>query len=382
MISAYDFKWACTLLSLFLLNGCIGHKIDQETIQKDIAFITKTISENHPGPCNVLDPDFMTTLKAAHDGAMNAAQQVKTIEDYDTLLKAYVTHFNDSHMQISTHAKIEAAVQKPVLRKDFEAREIAPTIAWITLPNFEPDANQQIQLNGIIAQLPHYRTYDLIIFDVRGNGGGSSAWGLKIMQALFGKEYADPKIEAMHRNVYVDWRVSKENIEHIHGIVDRCKKEFGEQSPITEGIQNLYAGIKIALENGQSLYSQKDTENQAPVVAPSPVNKCTAKIMLLIDSHCFSACLDFIDQLKTLDKNVLLTGQKTGADALYIDIRCVELPSKLGTFCFPLKVYRNRPRESNQPYHPDITYPGNMGDSEAFEQWLKNEVITKLVNHI
>lgn len=72
--------------------------------------------------------------------------------------------------------------------------------------------------------------------------------------------------------------------------------------------------------------------------------------------------------------NVKLFGQTTGADSLYMQAREVALPSKLGHLILPMKVYRNRPRKNNEPYHPDVEFIGNIKDTKAVEEWVKKEI--------
>ena len=59
-----------------------------------------------------------------------------------------------------------------------------------------------------------------------------------------------------------------------------------------------------------------------------------------------------------------------------MDVRRIELPSKIGYLQIPLKVYRNRLRGHNQPYQPDIVYEGDIKDTPAVEAWLKQEVFS------
>ena len=49
--------------------------------------------------------------------------------------------------------------------------------------------------------------------------------------------------------------------------------------------------------------------------------------------------------------------------------RTVPLPSGLGDFSFPIKVYRNRIRQDNQPYNPDIEV--DTQDTENLELMIK-----------
>lgn len=52
-----------------------------------------------------------------------------------------------------------------------------------------------------------------------------------------------------------------------------------------------------------------------------------------------------------MTQNVILIGKTTKADRLYMELRTVELPSKLGIFSFPIKD-RNRNRGDNIQHIP------------------------------
>ncbi len=103
----------------------------------------------------------------------------------------------------------------------------------------------------------------------------------------------------------------------------------------------------------------------------------TAKIVVIIDAFCMSATLDFIDTLKSIDQNIILLGESTDADSVYMEIRIADLPSGKGQFQFPIKMYRNRLRGHNVPYVPDMPYPQTITLPAEKDAWLL-ETISKL----
>ena len=335
----------------------------------DIEFISKTIMENHPGPHNSLDPEFNKTLKLANQDVLDSIDKVKTLEDHNEVLQKYAKHFNDSHLNISAPVKLRKAPADFYQVKKFELKEFMPQVTWVTLPTFDPNNQQQNELNKIIAQLPNYRDHKLLIFDLRGNGGGDSYWGTKILGALFGDDYAHEKISAMDQNVYVDWRVSTENLAYLSDLINRLKKQYGNKSEGAILRQKLYDGMFAAQQEGIPLYSERDEANTRS--SENNQNLCHAKIIAIIDRQCGSACLRFIDELKSLNHPVKLWGQRTGADSLYMQARTVALPSKLGHLSFPMKVYRNRKRGDNEPYRPDVEFVGDIKNTPEVEQWVK-----------
>ena len=93
-------------------------------------------------------------------------------------------------------------------------------------------------------------------------------------------------------------------------------------------------------------------------------------MVAIIDQHCGSACLDFLDGLKAMDVNVIFIGETTGADSVYMELRTVTLPSGQGILGLPIKVYRNRVRGHNVPHEPTIQYNGNLKDTQELQNFV------------
>ena len=106
----------------------------------------------------------------------------------------------------------------------------------------------------------------------------------------------------------------------------------------------------------------------------SVCNPVKAKIIVIIDKGCGNACLTFIDQLKAMKHDVILFGQTTGADSVYMEVQKTDLPSKKGIFYFPMRVYKNRLRGNNIPYYPDIFY---ADDSSNNTETLQQAIIER-----
>ena len=101
-------------------------------------------------------------------------------------------------------------------------------------------------------------------------------------------------------------------------------------------------------------------------------------MILLTDLLCGSACLDFADIMLKLP-GVIHAGQPTWADTVYMDIRSLALPSKLGSFSIPQKVYRNRIRGNNQPCEPkaEWTFEGDISNDTDVKTWLWQKLASK-----
>jgi hypothetical protein len=102
-------------------------------------------------------------------------------------------------------------------------------------------------------------------------------------------------------------------------------------------------------------YKEYPTEHVMRMKSAHRKKPVSAKIVIVIDHACGSACLDFIDEMMSLDTGLTLGGEATAADSLYMEKREASLPSQRGTFIFPIKVYRGRALGYNVHYVPHIT---------------------------
>ncbi len=365
------FAIGLVLCLLFIGNQVFARSLRKIT-QQDIAFIHKTIFENHPGVKNDHDSDFVKTMDDAYQIAKNSIESMCSFSDYTTIIKEYLLSFRDTHMRF--YPKMKETISTTVIENDqiFSITEMLDNIVWITLPTFAPHAEQQKDLEIIITQLPRYREYKVIVFDVRSNTGGSSHWGTRILNALFTKEYASACIDEMNKDIKVDWRVSAENVEYLSSLTSYVAGQFGQDSQEALEIQAVEEGVKKAHKQNKDFYTEQAAQVLMPRIKSN--NPVQAKIAVITASCCVSLCLDFIDEVKAVDPQATLIGQVTDADSIYMEVRLVDFPSGKGKLQFPIKMYRNRPRGNNVPYVPDIPYPQNINSKQERDEWLLTTV--------
>lgn len=251
---------------------------------------------------------------------------------------------------------------------------------WVSIPSFyAPESEATLKgLRELVAQAPGWREARVVVLDVRGNGGGSSAWGDSIVQGLYGEalvsavQARDPARDQQ----YVDWRVSKDNLAHLRFLVDFVAREQGPESPMLKHVQRVTDGMAGALARREALFRLREEDEGAkagtaaagalPPLPPSPMR---GQVFLLTDGRCASACLDFADAVLAMP-GVTHVGQPTSADSVYMEVRIEKLPSGAAELALPVKVYRNRPRGHNVPYVPAHRYPGAPADTAALEAWV------------
>lgn len=262
--------------------------------------------------------------------------------------------------------KIEAA--QPTARPPIELRSFGEGHFWISLSSFNASDDEVVEgieavIDDVTRQIAALRDAAILVFDVRGNHGGSSTYGSMVAAALWGEDFiaaARPRTEA------VDWRVSRGNHRFLRDFnLARTERRFGPDAPQTRSYAEFVAQFEDALARGDTYL----TRTVDPAPSAIPANPVRARIFLLTDDQCFSACLDFADILRAIE-GVTHVGLETSADAIYIDNRGVWLPSELGRLGFSMKVYRGRVRGHNEPYVPHRTWTGDITDTRALERWI------------
>ena len=343
--------------------------IHSKWAEKDLIFIEKTIKENHPGIHNHLDQNFKMHLS---DSVKKAKKELKkALNDIERMevLCAFGKSFNDSHLSVFFPDLYQLRQPSPVKKcNDFVNKELSKNAYFIKIPTFNPNVEDQIKMNALLNLLPTLRRYPLIVFDVRQNGGGNSIWGSRIANMLFGEQYAEKKRMEFFKNQYTDYRASKDNIKHVEMIYETIIiPQSGPESDESIEWANIIKELHKAYKAKKPYASLSDYLNKNGDDVELSESLYKGKIIVLIDERCVSATLDFIDELKLLSDHVVLIGQTTKSDSVYMELRSVPLPSGKGEFHFPIKVYRNRPRGHNVPYTPDI----QLNDSEIEQYLLK-----------
>lgn len=245
-------------------------------------------------------------------------------------------------------------------------REFAPDVFWIGVPTFWPQGDalnlMQALQDDLEARAEALRNADILVFDVRGNNGGSSSWGDSIVSSVWGEAFAAYRTPVSSSGV--DFRVSSGNIDHARAIIDLTVEQ---DMPEAEAyFREVLAGMLAAQAAGEPLYVERNAPEPPAPSAPNPVS---ARVYFLTDSACGSACLDFADRMYAIE-NVVHIGGETYADSAYMEFRPISLPSGRGSLSLPIKVYRERPRASGQSYTPAIDYPGTDWSTSALEAWV------------
>jgi hypothetical protein len=261
------------------------------------------------------------------------------------------------------------------LPRSFAARTLTDGTRWYAMPSFNGDPQSEAgkalppMLATMHAERAALAAAPRIVLDLRGNGGGTSDWSRQVAEILWGRAAID---RLPHSDVQVDWRVSPANLESIKASYSRRTSGNALSPEERRWFESVIQGLTAALERGDKLWRQRDDEagedDRDPAGAQTPPPRLSGPVYLVTDAHCGSACLDAVHLWREL--GAIHVGQTTSADTLYMDVRELRLPSGVGGVSMPMKVYRGRPRKSNEPVVPVHRFNGDIGDTAALERWI------------
>jgi len=246
-------------------------------------------------------------------------------------------------------------------------RTLPDGTVWIALSDFDGNLDHPAAkaLEPLIKKLQAQRQSILaaprVVLDLRGNNGGDSRWSFLLAEALWGKQ-ATGKVNLEPKSV--DWRASKDNIAKVSETLDMWKSHADTPPDNLAWAKRIIAGMQAAMAKGQDFYIEAG-ESASPTPPPP---KTKARVFMVTDSGCASACLDASDLFLAL--GAIHVGQETSADTVYMDVRHATLPSGHGALSVAMKVYRGRPRGNNVPLVPRYPYQGDLADTHALEHWI------------
>lgn len=247
--------------------------------------------------------------------------------------------------------------------------EPQPGLFWIGLPTFDGEsATLRAHVDSIAARAAALRSARAVVFDVRGNGGGSSAWGDEIVAALWDEQVRAP---GSPDGSAVDWRATPANADFIASVLPDLRRS-GTSADVLKLLGRIEAGMRQSIAAGLPYWRQEgDTTARGGITRrrPSGGGAFPARVVLLTDDRCTSACLDFADRLLA-KPGVTHVGMVTGGDNLYMDKRApIPSPSGHARLDHSLKVYRGRERGDMEAYSPDIAYDGEW-TTAALQAWV------------
>ena len=180
--------------------------------------------------------------------------------------------------------------------------------ARVRMATFAPSSlDDARQFHAIIDAAPSLRDKASVVFDVRGNGGGSYNWFTGFLEAFYGPAYADHYATARLkiRPVFIDMpgglpAAGPAKAGPAKPAGPPPKDPF--DTPPDKPMNALIVGMELArlAAGGTTVYAGKLGSLPAAAPGSAPPSPVHARVFVLTDYGCGSACISFVDELRRI----------------------------------------------------------------------------------
>ncbi|MFC3051523.1 S41 family peptidase [Kordiimonas pumila] len=246
--------------------------------------------------------------------------------------------------------------------------------AWVRMARMYVENEDQAEAwHKIIDAASGLRDKDFVVIDVRGNSGGTYNWFMAFLRSFYGDDYID---------YYARARLVIENVllapEGAKGSGMEAPPETSNiKMPVDPPMADIMEKPTVeTLETGARLIRlRKPIDSMPPLPDEKPISPVSARVYVLTDYGCASACLSFLDEIMRIPGVIQIGGES------HIDRRSAGWPSKyhlasgLAYVNMGRLVRVGRARGENAVWRPHYRFSGNLGDTEAVKKWILTEVI-------
>ena len=257
--------------------------------------------------------------------------------------------------------------------------EVRPGVHWIHASNFQPGSRKAVaRFEQMLDAIRQTGDAQAVVLDVRGNGGGSSLLGYRILLALL-TDAILKEDAAQPQQPRAYWRVSQLALEVFEEGKAHSRETEGEDSLSYQFAQQMASLMKEAASRGQDFVEQPGGEESHPEfqqdAAQERARRFSGKLVLVTDANCMSACLDFVSEALQIP-GIVHVGSPTRTDTPYTEAASKALSPNV-MLRVPLKVWKNHGRQDKegQPYVPQFVFDGNLADTAAVQAWVLDSVL-------
>lgn len=244
---------------------------------------------------------------------------------------------------------------------------------WIRLGDVQNETTLKALESKLQANQARFRAAPYVVFDLRGNAGGSSMWGGRFASIFWGEETVEARRLADQSSNPNDngkyWRRSKATGAKL---VEEGNKFAARGPDFVEVAQFFRAlGTEIAAAaatKGDGLLQDECCQFQQRKPASIPKAEYMGKAFVLTDAGCFSSCVVVMNTLKRM--GAIQVGEASGQNEVWGEsVGPIDLPSGLGSYRTSVSIIR-QPRSALGGLPPDIAWPGAMDDDDGLRKWI------------
>jgi len=257
------------------------------------------------------------------------------------VLEDWLQFFNDKHLRLSYESNIY-----------FTYTRIDTTSVLLRIPNF--DWNSKTLIDSLILKnISEISSTQILIIDLRGNGGGTDYSYLELIPLIYTNPYESKGVE---------WWASQGNIEFF----EKALKE----GAIKKGKEEETKLFLETLKKNPNNYVQID---QSDTVVRDKIYDLPKVVGVIVDDFCASSCEQFVLTAKNSSKTIIFGTQTLGV----LDYSN-SVPENLLTEGFRIRYPMTR--SSRLPDYPidnigikpdvEINLPINLNTKSDIDSWV------------
>lgn len=258
--------------------------------------------------------------------------------------------------------------------------QVRPGVHWVHASNFQPKSSKAVaRFEQMLDGIRQTGDAQAVVLDVRGNGGGNSMFGNRILLALLTDAILKDDEPQQPQGPRAYWRVSTIALETFEERKARFRETEGTDSEAYHFTLQLASLMQEAASRGQDFVEQPRGNTSHPEfqqdAAQERAHHFSGRLVLVTDAYCASACLDFVSAALRIP-GIVHVGSPTGTDTQYTDVGRMALSPNI-MFGFPLKVWKNHGRQDKEgrPYVPQFVFDGNLADTAAVQAWVLDSIL-------
>ncbi|UUL84020.1 S41 family peptidase [Sphingomonas qomolangmaensis] len=309
----------------------------------DLNAAYRLLRDNHPAAVVLLgDLEFRHTLRSARQEGLAQAASVVDETAYRRLLSRFVARFGDPHIGFRRWPPVsrspETSSRGAALTNDGDR-------VVIRLPALNGDGARVVDDAG--RRVQRLAGAGQILIDLRGNRGGDSAIGDRLVRLLFPATDPAALVAVAEPNCPIAWRASPGNAAAIEVLAHKLAETSDMRAEMLVMEARL---LRRAHARGQAFAMALPARCLNRHKSPLPRAPISDRIRVLTDGACFSSCLILVERLRF--QGAKQVGTATAAGNWYMDVRAQPLPSGLGDITMPQKVDLRRSQRIG-PFVPD-----------------------------
>ncbi|SFU98960.1 S41 family peptidase [Pseudoduganella namucuonensis] len=284
------------------------------------------------------------------------------VKSYELPLRGVPSDVSQTRLDAATRDRV--AVARPV-----DVYPMPRDMYWVGMPSFGVrDGGKAYE--AVYAKLRALKGAKWVVLDLRGNGGGSTAWGQNALAAMYGGGYAD--------------RLEKGAGSASYAIADQATIDqftrFAAHpnfAPMKDYLLKSAAKLAAARQAGRAV-DLIDGDDSDPAAIRQPFSLAAPRgprLAAVIDRNCFSSCQSVLQQIRRV-KGAVVLGEATVGYSPYGETTEVKLPSGRAALFVPSGYFLSS-TATREPMTPDVAYPGNMGDDAALMRWVGKELAAR-----